>query len=62
MPKKKKSIKIDPKNKGKFTERAKAKSKSVQQEANDTLKSKTASALQKKRAQFAKNAKKWKKG
>ena len=55
------AIKINPKNKGKFTAMAKKAGKSVQSEAKAVLKSKTATPLQKKRANFARNAAKWNK-
>lgn len=54
-------IKIKPENKGKFTAFAKKKGKGVQEAAEDTLKDPKATATQKKRANFAKNAAKWKK-
>lgn len=53
-------IHIKEKNKGKFTESAKQAGKSVQEHATDVLNDPTATRLQKRRAQFAKNAKKWK--
>ena len=54
-------ISIDPKNKGKFTAKAKAAGKSVQQMASDALKpGSKASPETKKQANFARNAKKWK--
>jgi hypothetical protein len=53
-------IKIKPKNKGKFTASAKASGMSVQQKASSVLKDPKASATQKKRANFARNAAKWK--
>lgn len=56
------AIKINPKNKGKFTAKAKKSGKSVQAEAASVLNSKTATPLQKKRANFARNAAKWNKG
>jgi hypothetical protein len=55
------TIKINTKNKGKFTAMAKKAGKSVQVEAKLILKSKTATPLQKKRANFARNAAKWNK-
>jgi hypothetical protein len=55
------TININPKNKGKFTAMAKKAGKSVQAEAKSVLKSKTATPLQKKRANFARNAAKWNK-
>ena len=54
-------IKINPANKGKFTATAKKAGKSVQAEATAVLKNPMATTLQKKRAQFAKNAAKWSK-
>lgn len=54
------SINIKKENKGKFTASAKAAGKSVQQHATDVLNDSHASKLQKKCAQFAKNAKKFK--
>lgn len=54
------SIHIKEKNKGKFTESAKRAGKSVQEHAKDVVKDPKATKLQKKRAQFALNAKKWK--
>lgn len=56
---KKSKIKIDPKNKGKFTATAKKMKKSVQGAAKDILKDPKATPLQKKRANFAKQAAKW---
>lgn len=53
-------IHIKEKNKGKFTESAKQAGKSVQEHATDVLNDPNATRLQKRRAQFAKNAKKWK--
>jgi hypothetical protein len=55
------AIKINPKNKGKFTAKAKANGMSVQEYAGKVLspKSKASGAL-KKEANFARNAKKWK--
>jgi hypothetical protein len=52
-------IHIKPENKGKFTAMAKRAGKSVQGEASAVLKSKTASPIVKKRANFAKNTSKW---
>ena len=54
-------IYIKKKNRGKFTESAKRAGKTVQQHARDVLNDPNATTLQKKRAQFAINAKKWKK-
>lgn len=56
---KKTKIKINPKNKGKFTKSAKAAGKSVQEHAHDVMKNPNATPLQKKRANFAIQAKKW---
>jgi len=63
-PKKKgkSSIYIKPENKGKFTASAKKAGKSVQGQAASVLADPKATPLQKKRANFARNAKKWKKG
>ena len=54
------SIHIKEKNKGKFTESAKRAGKSVQEHARDVINNPKATKLQKKRAQFALNAKKFK--
>jgi hypothetical protein len=59
---KKSKIYIKPKNRGKFTASAKKAGKSVQAHAASVLKNPNATALQKKRANFARNARKWKKG
>ena len=60
MPKTKNlKIKIKPKNKGKFTSSAKKAGESIQAHAASILASPTASPLQKKRANFARNAAKW---
>jgi hypothetical protein len=56
---KKSKIKIDPKNKGKFTASAKKVGKSVQSHAAAVLADPKASPTQKKRANFARNAAKW---
>lgn len=53
-------IHIKEKNRGKFTESARKAGKSVQEHATDVLNDPNATRLQKRRAQFAKNAKKWK--
>lgn len=53
-------IHIKEENKGKFTESAKCAGKSVQEHATDVLNNPNATRLQKRRAQFAKNAKKFK--
>lgn len=57
----KSGIHIKPENRGKFTKKAKAAGKTVQQMAADALKpGSKASAETKKQANFARNAKKWK--
>ena len=57
----KSSIHIKPENKGKFTADAKRHGESVQERAAEVLKpGSKASPLEKKRANFARNAKKWK--
>ena len=53
-------IHIKPENKGKFTASAKKAGESVQQHARSVLNNPNASPLQKKRANFARNAAKWK--
>lgn len=53
-------IRIKKENRGKFTTSAKRAGKSVQEHATDVLNDPHATRLQKRRAQFAKNAKKWK--
>ena len=53
---------IKPENRGKFTASAKKAGKSVQGQAASVLKDPNATPLQKKRANFARNAAKWKKG
>ena len=53
-------IHIKKKNRGKFTESAKRAGKSVQEYARDVMKDPNATTLQKRRAQFALNAKKFK--
>lgn len=58
----KSKIHIKKKNKGKFTAKAKKAGKSVQEEASAVLNDPSASALQKKRANFARNAAKWNHG
>lgn len=50
-------IHIKEKNKGKFTKSAKAAGKSVQEHAHDVMKDPNATTLQKKRANFAIQAK-----
>ena len=52
-------IKIKKKNRGKFTKAAKAAGESVQEHAHSVLNNPKSTKLQKKRAQFAINAKKW---
>lgn len=52
-------IKIKKKNRGKFTKAAKAAGESVQEHARNVLNNPKATKLQKKRAQFAVNVKKW---
>lgn len=58
----KKPIKISPSKKGTFTAAAKKSGMSVQQKATSVLNSPNASPALKKKANFAKNAAKWKKG
>ena len=62
VPKKKKGsgIHIKKKNEGKFTESAKRAGQSVQEHARSVLNNPNATPLQKKRANFARNAAKWK--
>lgn len=55
-------IHIKEKNKGKFTKSAKAAGESVQEHAAHVLSDPNATPLQKKRANFARNAAKWKHG
>lgn len=62
MAKKKSKIYIKPKNRGKFTASAKKAGEGVQEHAQAVLNNPKATALQKKRANFARNAAKWKKG
>lgn len=57
----KSGIHINPKNRGKFTASSKKAGQSVQQHAKSVLSDPNASALEKKRAVFAKNARKWSK-
>ena len=52
-------IHIKKSNKGKFTASAKRAGKSVQQHANSVLHDPNATPLQRKRANFARNAAKW---
>lgn len=54
-------IHIKKSNRGKFTASAKRAGKSVQQHARDVLNNPNATPLQKKRANFARNAAKWRK-
>jgi hypothetical protein len=56
-----KPIKINPANKGKYTARAKANGNTVQEQARKDLTNPNVSPTIKKRANFAKNAKKWSK-
>jgi len=58
---KKSGIYIKPENKGKFTASAKKAGKSVQAHAKSVLANPKATPLQKKRANFARNATKWNK-
>ena len=53
-------IHIKKKNRGKFTKSAKAAGESVQEHAAHVLSDPNATPLQKKRANFARNAAKWK--
>lgn len=57
----KSKIYIKPKNRGKFTASAKKAGKSVQEHARSVMNNPNATPLQKKRANFAIQAKKWKK-
>lgn len=59
MMKKGSKIYIKPENRGKFTKSAKAAGKSVQEHARSVVNNPKATTLQKRRAQFAINAKKW---
>ena len=52
---------IKKKNKGKFTKSAKAVGESVQEHAAKVLSDPNATPLQKKRANFARNSKRWSK-
>lgn len=54
-------IHIKKKNRGKFTASAKRAGKTVQQHARDILADPSATPLQKKRANFARNSAKWNK-
>lgn len=56
----KSGIHIKKENEGKFTASAKAAGESVQEHAHNVVNNPNATTLQKKRAQFAINAKKWK--
>lgn len=60
MKNKKDTIHIKDKNKGKFTASAKAAGESVQEHAKSVLNDPNATPLQKRRANFARNAAKWK--
>lgn len=60
IPKAKSGIYIKPENKGKFTASAKAAGRTVQEHARAVLNDPNATPLQKKRANFARNAAKWK--
>lgn len=55
-------IHIKKKNRGKFTASAKRAGQSVQEHARSVLNNPNATPLQKKRANFARNAAKWHKG
>lgn len=52
-------IHIKKKNRGKFTASAKAAGQSIQEHARSVMNNPKATTLQKRRAQFAINAKKW---
>lgn len=54
-------IHIKKKNRGKFTKSAKAAGESVQEHATKVLSDPNATPLQKKRANFARNSKRWSK-
>ena len=60
--KKKGGIHINPKNRGKFKAAAKKAGKSTQAYASSVLSNPNASPTLKKRANFARNAARWKKG
>lgn len=62
MKKAKSKIKINPKNKGKFTASAKKAGKSVQEHARSVMANPNATPLQRKRANFAINSTKWNQG
>jgi hypothetical protein len=53
------AINIKPENRGKFTASSKRAGESVQEHAKSVLSNPHASAKEKKRANFARNAKKW---
>jgi len=55
----KSGIKIKKKNRGKFTKSAKAAGRGVQEHAHAVMKDKSATTKQRKRANFAIQAKKW---
>ena len=59
MMKKGAKIHIKKENRGKFTKSAKAAGQSVQEHAKSVLNDPNATPLQKKRANFARNAAKW---
>lgn len=61
MMKKGAKIHIKKENRGKFTKSAKAAGQSVQEHARSVLNNPNATPLQKKRANFARNAAKWNK-
>lgn len=54
-------IKIDPANKGKFTRSAKQAGESIQEHAKNVMKNPNSTTLQKRRANFAIQSKKWNK-
>jgi hypothetical protein len=58
----KKPIKLNPKNKGKFTKSSKQAHQSVMAHAKSVVKDPKATTLQKRRAQFVLNSSKWNKG
>lgn len=60
MMKKGSKIYIKPENRGKFTKSAKAAGQSVQEHARSVINNPKATTLQKRRAQFAINSKKFK--
>lgn len=62
MAKKKKGIYIKPSKRGSFKKAAKKSKMSVQQKAQSVLNDPNASPAMKKKANFARNAAKWKKG